>query len=151
MVVGTPGKKKRVQSRIDLLLCIAATAALGVGVWQQTLRALAVAGLARSTPPPYAETGVASWYGELYHGRRTANGELYDMHLLTAAHRTLPLPSYVRVTNLENDRSVVLRVNDRGPFIDGRIIDVSFGAAQLLGFVRQGLVKVRLDAAGPAP
>lgn len=70
------------------------------------------------------------------------------MNLMTAAHRTLPLPTYVRVTKLENARSVVLRVNDRGPFIDGRIIDVSFGAAQLLGFVRQGLVRVRVDEVG---
>lgn len=92
---------------------------------------------------------MASWYGEPYHGRRTANGELYDMYLLTAAHRTMPLPSYVRVTNLTNRRSVILRVNDRGPFIPGRILDLSLGAAQQLGMVRQGLASVRIEPAEP--
>lgn len=127
--------------------------ALALGVWHQSLVALDAAARRRDVllREAFAEVGVASWYGEPYHGRKTANGELYDMNMLTAAHRTLPLPTYVRVTNLENERSAVLRVNDRGPFIDGRIIDVSYGAAQLLGFVRQGLVKVRLDAAAPPP
>jgi rare lipoprotein A (peptidoglycan hydrolase) len=146
-----PAKKTRVQSRLDLVLSLAAGCALGLGVWHQTYAALQLTAVRHGVPPPFAEIGIASWYGEPYHGRQTANGELYDMNLLTAAHRTLPLPTYVRVTNLENERSVVLRVNDRGPFIDGRIIDVSFEAAQLLGFVRQGLVKVRLDAAAPPP
>lgn len=95
----------------------------------------------------YNETGVASWYGEDFHNGITANGELYDMHSLTAAHRTLPLPSIVRVTNLQNGRSLVLRVNDRGPFVDDRvrIIDVSMRAAQLLGFKEQGTTQVRVE------
>lgn len=93
----------------------------------------------------YSETGIASWYGSAFHGRKTANGELFDMNALTAAHRTLPLPSLVRVTNLENGRALTLRVNDRGPFAHGRIIDVSRRAAQLLGFEQKGTAKVRVE------
>ena len=92
----------------------------------------------------YDETGIASWYGRKFDGGRTANGEIFDMNGLSAAHRTLPLPSVVRVTNLENGRSMVLRVNDRGPFSRGRIIDVSRRAAQLLGFHRNGTARVRV-------
>jgi rare lipoprotein A len=91
------------------------------------------------------ETGIASWYGTKFHGRKTANGEIYDMNALTAAHRTLPMPSYVRVTNLENGRSLVLRVNDRGPFARSRIIDISRRGAQLLGFQQQGTAKARVQ------
>jgi rare lipoprotein A len=93
----------------------------------------------------YVETGIASWYGEDFHGGATANGEIYDMNALTAAHRTLPMPSMVRVTNLENGRQLALRVNDRGPFVNNRIIDVSRRAAQLLGFDRQGTARVRVE------
>lgn len=93
----------------------------------------------------YDETGIASWYGPGFHGRETANGEIYDQHSLTAAHRTLPMPSLVQVTNLENGRSVKVRVNDRGPYAHGRIIDLSKRAAELLGFVRQGTAKVRVQ------
>lgn len=98
----------------------------------------------------YSETGIASFYGGEgqgvnFHGRTTANGEVYDMNALTAAHQTLPMPSLVRVTNLENGRSVVLRVNDRGPFVRGRIIDVSRRSAQLLGFEPQGTARVRVE------
>lgn len=98
----------------------------------------------------YKRTGTASYYGGEatginFHGRLTANGEIYDMNALTAAHKTLPMPSLVRVTNLENGRSVVLRVNDRGPFIGDRIIDVSRRAAELLGFEQQGLARVRVE------
>ena len=89
------------------------------------------------------ERGVASWYGRKFHGRRTANGERFDMHDMTAAHRTLPLPSRVRVTNLETGRSVIVRVNDRGPFKDGRIIDLSHAAARKLGISGIGKVEVR--------
>ena len=96
--------------------------------------------------PNYDETGIASWYGSEFHGRVTANGEDYDMNALTAAHRTLPMPSYVEVTNLENGRSLILRVNDRGPFVQGRIIDVSRRAAKLLGFEKAGVAKVRVRA-----
>ncbi len=92
-----------------------------------------------------AETGVASWYGPTFHGKRTANGEIYDQNELTAAHRTLQMPSLVRVTNLENGRSIVVRVNDRGPFKKGRVIDVSKRAAELLGFIGQGTARVRLE------
>ena len=93
----------------------------------------------------YAETGVASWYGPKFHGKRTANGEIFDMNDLTAAHGTLPLPSLVQVTNLENGRALKLRVNDRGPFAHGRIIDVSRRGAQLLGFARNGTARVRVE------
>ena len=101
--------------------------------------------------PDYDETGIASWYGPGFHGRSTANGEIYDQNALTAAHPTLPMPVLVRVTNLENGRSQILRVNDRGPFVDGRIIDVSRHAAEILGFRRQGLARVRVQylAGGP--
>ncbi len=93
----------------------------------------------------YSEVGMASWYGKDFHAKTTANGEKYDMNSLTAAHRTLPLPSIVKVTNLENGRSLVLRVNDRGPYAKGRIIDVSKRASQLLGFHTQGTTKVRVE------
>lgn len=93
----------------------------------------------------YSEVGMASWYGEDFHAKKTANGEKYDMNTLTAAHRTLPLPSVVKVTNLENGRSLVLRVNDRGPYAKNRIIDISKRGAQLLGFQTQGTAKVRVE------
>jgi rare lipoprotein A len=93
----------------------------------------------------YDETGIASWYGEQFQGRSTADGEIFDLKSLTAAHRTLPLPVVVRVTNLGNGRSLKLRVNDRGPFADDRIIDVSRHAARLLGFERSGVAKVRVE------
>ncbi len=93
----------------------------------------------------YDETGIASWYGPGFHGQATANGEVYDMNELTAAHTTLPLPSIVRVTNLDNGRTIKLRVNDRGPFVGGRIIDVSRRASQLLGFHEKGTATVRVE------
>lgn len=93
----------------------------------------------------YSETGMASWYGEDFHALKTANGENYDMNTLTAAHRTLPLPSIVKVTNLENGRSLVLRINDRGPYAKNRIIDISKRGAQLLGYQAQGTAKVRVE------
>src|SRR5271165_5820719 len=92
----------------------------------------------------YDRTGVASWYGEQFEGRLTANGEIFDLNDLTAAHTTLPMPSIVQVTNLENGRSLQLRVNDRGPFVGGRLIDVSRRAAQLLGFESRGTTLVRV-------
>lgn len=98
--------------------------------------------------PFYDETGIASWYGEDFHGKQTANGEMYNMQALTAAHRTLPLPTIVRVTNLENGRSIRLRVNDRGPYARGRIIDVSRRAADLLGFKQNGTARVRVQYEG---
>ncbi len=93
----------------------------------------------------YTEVGIASWYGPGFHGKQTANGERYDQHELTAAHRTLQMPSLVRVTNLDNGRSVVLRVNDRGPYSKGRVIDVSSRAADLLAFKGKGTAKVRVE------
>lgn len=95
--------------------------------------------------PHYDEVGIASWYGKDFHGKPTANGATYDMNALTAAHKTLPMPSRVRVTNLDNGRSLVLVVNDRGPFVNGRIIDVSRRSAQLLGFEGRGLATVRVQ------
>ncbi|WP_420348220.1 septal ring lytic transglycosylase RlpA family protein [Pelagibius sp.] len=97
----------------------------------------------------YDETGIASWYGPGFHGKRTANGEIYDQNAMTAAHRTLPMPSLVQVTNLENGRSIQVRINDRGPFAHGRIIDLSKKGAELLGFVRQGTARVRVQILEP--
>ena len=101
--------------------------------------------------PSYDRVGSASWYGELFHGRRTANGEIYDMDRLSAAHPTLPLPIYARVTNLNNGRSLIVRVNDRGPFAHDRIIDLSRRSAELLGFRNQGTATVRVRYLGRAP
>ena len=94
----------------------------------------------------YVERGMASWYGQKFHGRQTSSRELYDMCSFSAAHKTLPLPSYVRVTNLDNGRSVVVRVNDRGPFHEGRIIDLSYAAAVKLGVDRTGTARVEVQA-----
>ena len=94
--------------------------------------------------PAYDEVGMASWYGPNFHGRTTANGETYDQYAMTAAHPTLPMPSLVEVTNLANGRTIVLRINDRGPFAKGRIIDVSKAAAEELGFKKQGVTRVRV-------
>lgn len=101
------------------------------------------------TSAGYREEGVASWYGQDFHGRRTSSGDVYDMYQMSAAHKSLPLPTYVRVVNLENGRSVVLRVNDRGPFVDDRIIDLSFAAATRLGIVAQGTARVEVVALDP--
>lgn len=98
----------------------------------------------------YLERGVASWYGPGFHAATTSNGERYDMYAMTAAHKTLPLPAYVQVTNLGNGRSVVVRVNDRGPFKDGRIIDLSYSAAAKLGMIRAGTTFVEVRALTPA-
>lgn len=101
--------------------------------------------------PSYDRTGSASWYGELFHGRRTANGEIYDMNRLSAAHPTLPLPVYAHVTNLRNGRSLVVRVNDRGPFKKNRIIDLSRRSAEILGFRKSGTAPVRVRYLRRAP
>jgi rare lipoprotein A len=98
----------------------------------------------------YRERGVASWYGKKFHGRRTSSGEPYDMYGMSAAHRTLPLPSYVRVRNLQNGRSVVVRVNDRGPFLQNRLIDLSYSAAARLGVLGTGTAMVEVEHVGPA-
>ncbi len=93
----------------------------------------------------YSETGMASWYGDDFHNKRTANGETYNMRAITAAHRTLPLPSIVKVTNLENGKSIIARVNDRGPYVKNRIIDVSQKGAELLGYKNKGIAKVKVE------
>ena len=97
------------------------------------------------------ETGLASWYGVPYHGRRTSSGEVYDMYQVSAAHREIPLGSWVEVTNLTNARSLTVRINDRGPFIEGRIIDLSYAAASLLGVTGPGVVPVRVRLSHPPP
>ena len=99
----------------------------------------------------YNVVGVGSWYGEQFHNRRTANGEVFDMDIPSAAHKTLPLPSLVEVTNLDNGKKMIVRVNDRGPFVGDRVIDLSKAAAQQLGYYRQGVARVRVKYVGPAP
>ena len=109
---------------------------------------LVVGGCIAGVPRPgggRVEYGMASWYGADFHGRRTANGEIYDMYAMTAAHKTLPLGSRVRVTNRRNGRSVVVRINDRGPFVRGRIIDLSLAAARALDMEEEGVAPVRLE------
>jgi rare lipoprotein A len=98
---------------------------------------------------PFRQRGLASWYGRRFHGQRTSSGEVYDMYAMTAAHPTLPIPSYVRVTSVANGRSVVVRVNDRGPFHGARIIDLSYAAAHRLGFVQAGSTQVELESIVP--
>jgi len=156
--------------------CLAAAAALllaGCAETQLTAHALKEVGSLSSTPlrkgvykvgepyqvngvwyypredPRYDKSGIGSWYGTEFHGRPTANGDIYDMNALTAAHPTLPMTSRVHVTNLENGRSLVLVINDRGPFASGRIIDVSRRAAQLLGFAGRGTARLRVQAIAP--
>ena len=97
-----------------------------------------------SNPQGYTQSGKASWYGKKFHGRKTSNQETFDMYKLTAAHKTLPLPSYVEVTNLKNDKKVVVKVNDRGPFVGDRIIDLSYAAAKALDFVHEGIADVHI-------
>ena len=93
----------------------------------------------------YVAEGVASWYGTKFHGRKTSNGEIFDLYAATAAHKTLPIPCYAQVTNLENGRSITVRVNDRGPFHSERLIDLSYGAAVKLGYMEQGTARVRVE------
>jgi rare lipoprotein A len=99
-----------------------------------------------ATADGYVERGVASWYGPTFHGENTSNGERYDMYGMTAAHKTLPLPTYARVTNLRNGRSVVVRINDRGPFVSNRLIDLSYTAAAKLDMLREGTTLVEVKA-----
>ena len=97
----------------------------------------------------YRESGGASWYGNKFHGHLTSNGEIYDMYKMTAAHKSLPIPTYVKVSNLKNGRQVIVRVNDRGPFHNGRIIDLSYAAASKLGMLRSGTAQVEVEAINP--
>jgi rare lipoprotein A len=101
--------------------------------------------------PGYDKVGLSSWYGEAFHRRKTSNGEWFDMATLTAAHPTLPLPSYAKVTNLQNGKTVIVRINDRGPFVDVRVLDVSKRVAEILGYKQQGIGKIRVQYIGPAP
>ena len=103
-----------------------------------------VLGLAFLAPPAYHQVGIASWYGPGFHGKTTANGEPYDMYAFTAAHKTLPFGTVVRVVDLDTGRSVVVRINDRGPFVPGRIIDLSYAAAEALGILDRGTARVGL-------
>lgn len=130
------------------LLCwIAAAAALSLlGCSSGPTKRTRYPNVALTRVEGYSETGLASWYGEPYHGRPTASGEIYDMHGRTGAHRTLPLGTRVRVTSLENGRGAVARINDRGPFVDGRIIDVSLTLAKELGLVASGTMRVRIES-----
>jgi rare lipoprotein A len=98
---------------------------------------------------PFRQSGMASWYGKRYHGQKTSSGETYDMYAMTAAHPTLPIPSYVRVTNVANRRSVVVRINDRGPFKSERIIDLSYVAAYKLGYIQAGQARVEVETIVP--
>ena len=94
----------------------------------------------------YSQTGRASWYGKKFHGKKTSSGEVYDMYQFSAAHKTLPIPSYIEVTNLANNKSLIVRVNDRGPFVGPRILDLSYAAAKELGFVSQGTTQVKIES-----
>jgi rare lipoprotein A len=98
---------------------------------------------------PFRQRGMASWYGKRYHGQKTSSGEIYDMYAMSAAHPTLPIPSYARVTNVSNGKSVVVRINDRGPFHSARVIDVSYAAAYKLGFIAAGAAQVEVEAIVP--
>jgi rare lipoprotein A len=102
-----------------------------------------------SSVQPFRQRGMASWYGKRFHGQKTSSGEPYDMYKMTAAHPTLPIPSYARVTNLANGRSVVVRINDRGPFHAGRVIDLSYVAAHKLGYIAAGSAQVEVEAIVP--
>ncbi|MFC1626496.1 septal ring lytic transglycosylase RlpA family protein [Pseudomonadota bacterium] len=120
----------------------------GSGGYRKTGKPYKIAGhwyYPLATADGYNETGIASWYGTKFHGKKTANGERYDMYAMSAAHKTLPLPTLVRVTNLDNGRSAVVRVNDRGPFVKSRVIDLSYAAAKSLGYDNAGTARVRVE------
>jgi len=127
---------------------------LQVGIALAVASVAVLSSCATTTPrtgQPSPEVGVASFYAETLHGRPTASGERYDMQALTAAHPSLPFGSRVRVTNLSNGQSVVVRINDRGPFVEKRVIDLSYAAARKLGFIDQGTTRVRVDVLDPSP
>jgi rare lipoprotein A len=127
---------RRVLANIMAILCLVATMAAGPVTQGSSSK--------ETTPKPY-QTGRASWYGKQFHGRSTASGEPYDMFQFTAAHRQLPLGTWVRVTSLHNGRSITVRINDRGPYVGNRVIDLSYGAAQMLELRARGTEKVRID------
>ena len=135
------------------MLCMTARAALALGICSTgAFVSAAHAPVTKATKPPASQIGKAAWYGPNFHGRPTASGEVFDMYSMTAAHRELPLGTLVRVTNLRNRRSVVVRINDRGPFDPyGRIIDLSYEASRRLGMVKAGVVRVRLEPLRAVP
>jgi rare lipoprotein A len=151
--------RRRFAERLAVFLCLASLGAGAAGgpnnsesenrisiAKAVSTKKVAVQKKANQGPKPF-QVGTASWYGKFFDGKPTASGEPYDMHDFTAAHPTLPLGTYVKVTNLRNGRSVVVRVNDRGPVVEGRIIDVSYNAARALDFKARGIQRVRLDIA----
>lgn len=161
LIVANCSGEQKLSSRIDPRLGVAASPRVikpgdpvpkGGGVYMVG-KPYVVAGktYVPKEPTSYRAEGLASWYGDNFHGRLTANGEVYDMHSIAAAHPTLPLPCYVRVSNLENGRSMTVRVNDRGPYHENRLIDVSGRAAEMLGIKGPGTARVRVEYVGRAP
>ncbi len=144
-----PGDNPPRQSRRDPRRRPAARAAASLR--QPAVHVLRTRLRAGDRPQAYRERGIASWYGRKFHGEKTSTGETYDMYAMTAAHPTLPLPSYARVTNVATGKSVVVRVNDRGPFLHGRVIDLSFAAAQRIGIAQKGSGEVEVEAILPDP
>lgn len=132
--------RKRFHFSLLLIICLAVIGLGCAGSRPPARRAPTYGGRTGGT-----QYGIASWYGRDFHGRKTASGEIYNMRAFTAAHKTLPFGTYVRVTNLKNGRRTIVRINDRGPFIKGRIIDLSYSAAREIDMVEVGIQKVRLD------
>jgi rare lipoprotein A len=140
---GGQGKENKNMRRLSVSLAAVTMLLLGAGPIQADLVR------AGAAPGGFRQVGLASWYGPGFHGRRTASGDRFDQNDLTAAHRKLPLGSEVRVTNLENGRSIVVEINDRGPYVAGRVIDLSKAAARRLGMVDDGVARVRIEATPP--
>lgn len=139
-------------SRREFVLIAASAAAIALtGCRKKQRIASAPAPVPAANALPHTETGIASWYGHPYHGRPAADGEIYDMEKMTAAHRTLPFNTWVRVTNLANGKTVDVRIIDRGPFVDGRIIDVSHAAARAIDLIGPGIAEVRIDIIDAPP
>lgn len=153
LITACAAPKPKLSSRLPQAQSSGAKAPTGAGGTYKVGKPYQVGGVwyVPKEDPNYNRVGTASWYGAQFHAKATANGEIFDMDALTAAHTTLPLPSLVEVTNLENGRKVIVRVNDRGPFVGDRIIDMSRAAARELGFESKGLAKVRVRYVGRAP
>ncbi|HEY9419871.1 MAG TPA: septal ring lytic transglycosylase RlpA family protein [Thermoanaerobaculia bacterium] len=146
IITSVEATSRRKDSGFLWIPCLALVAYLGVGVaaGQRDFLSSRAAALPEDLAAEDASHGEASWYGPGFHGNPTASGETYDMHEMTAAHRTLPLGTRVLVRNLKNDRTVVVRINDRGPYVDGREIDLSYAAAQQIGMLQPGLASVEV-------
>ncbi len=147
----TPGKKKEAVIAVSLffLLCLFFSCAGGGGRRQGSYRVAGTWYHPLKEAGGFVQEGIASWYGKPFHGRRTASGEIYNMYQMTAAHKTLPLGTYVRVTRKDNNKSVVVRINDRGPFVRGRIIDLSYEAARRLSMIGTGTARVVIEVCDP--